>query len=401
MKQQRQTKNKKRMKRKTKRMKGGIILFQSTAQDIMPELIRLSTGKIKFISNGSFGLIFQLTTEESPVFCELNSILVKVVSIDSNLEYSIEGESIEIQKIKIPDFQKEVHIQQEVCERSIDRFHCSIAPTLLHAEIYTPEELMSQFPNIGSQITTKGRVGLIFMEHIKNVKSGELAQPIGDYYDHPPNKNYTIHTLFPISRRLLIMLAQLGFYHNDFHLGNILYGGNACYIIDFGKATPIPEDKLVEFNHDVELYTSDESLKPKIIEFLYGHKLPLKPSDESIDYFLSRQWLCHNQTETFEPGIDPSVKIAPQDAVVKNIRIQEDKKHLCVRTPKIPYVEREAQKETAERIARIDKEIAERLERERLAKEAETPEQRASREEKERIEKEQYEATLAEYASFY
>jgi len=307
------TRRRARRNKRSRRKRGGVILTRTPGQDIMPELQRfVAEGKIEFVNAGTFGATFKISLpEESPVLSGVNTILVKVVSIGKsntmiyNHEEDGEKEEIELHGIDKEEFEREIEVHQTVCESSIHYFGVSIAPTLLHVEIYNKKSL-SIFSKIDEHIETDGDIGLVFMEFISS--SAGPAGTLYDYYEQPKSKDYTIKHLLPTARRLLIMLAQLGFYHNDFHLGNILYNEKYCLLIDFGKATRIQEDILVKFNRDVKEYdtNSDPSSKPslqkKILTFLYGKNAPIdkvQSSERATAYFLVRQWLISNQKEEY------------------------------------------------------------------------------------------------------
>jgi serine/threonine-protein kinase RIO1 len=365
-------------------------------QDIMPELHRFLSGKQEVVGNGNYGVIIRFTANESTVLrsekCGLKHILVKVVAIDKNAK--IQGYSIE--KISVLDFEEEVHIHQDICEASVKEFSCSIAPTLLYAQIYTLTEL-DQFPALKLRINTTGRIGLIFMEMIKADKDDYPAFNLYDYYRMPENKQYVLN-LFPNMRRILIMLAQLGFLHNDFHLRNFVCQETplVIYIIDFGKATRMTEEQKIEFNGYLEANDVE-----KIITFLYGkNKLYINNNFK----FLYYQWLNQHQIDTFIQGIDTSITFAPQESIVAPIRFAQEQHAFCVFPPKIPYGE--IDRTERERIMREEKEEAERIRKKieegieavrkngekRLADEKaaalakETPEEKALREEKETAE---------------
>uniref|UniRef100_A0A6C0HYN3 DUF4116 domain-containing protein n=1 Tax=viral metagenome TaxID=1070528 RepID=A0A6C0HYN3_9ZZZZ len=294
-------------------MKGGVISFTTEKQDIMPELIRYANGDITFKKAGGFGVVFQMTSDVSTILsrngCGLQSILVKLISIDKPLQF----DKVDVKQVNEDDFEDEVHIHEEICKRSLKMFHCSIAPTLLHAEIYTQEEFMRHFPKIGERITTKGRIGAIFMENMSD------SETVFDLFQR--DKRMVIETIFPKARRLLIMLAQVGFLHNDYKLDNLLSGDSLC-IIDFGMATPITPDDMARLDTYLKEFDTE-----KIIEFLSvdtSHLNQIKYKG----YILELQWLRQDQVDTYDPVIDPAVAIAPEESIIDPIRLEEHS--LCV-----------------------------------------------------------------------
>ena len=53
------------------------------------------------------------------------------------------------------------------------------------------------------------------------------------------------------------------------------------------------------------------------------------------------QWLRQNQIDTYVPGIDPAIVIAPENIITRTLILSEEQKTRCV-TAKVPYVERES-----------------------------------------------------------
>ena len=382
--------NRKTKRQRTRNRKGGVLFFQTAVQDIMPELQRFADGTVTFVNSGGNGYIIELKSDESTVFKSerggINSILVKMVSIDGPYRFVQDGEEIENNSSSAESFEQEVHLQDEIRDKSVKRFNGSIIPSILHADIYTQREL-DMFPKIKAMVKMPGRVGLIFMEHILNTDKLTAAN-LASYYFHPPTKDYTIQKLFPRARRVLIMLAQLGFLSNDFNPGNILVTGNVLLIIDVAKATRIPEEKMAEFQSYL-----DRGDASNLLKFLYGNVpyVAETEEDKTDEKYLDCQWLGQNQIDTYVEGINPTVLIVPESYITDPLRLTEEQKALCLNPTKINYVEKEAAKK-AEREAAMAAQEAARIER--IAREAdaeaarrkayeaerekETPEQRAA-----------------------
>jgi serine/threonine-protein kinase RIO1 len=299
------------LKKSKRTRRGGVILYKKQKQDIMPELIRYAHGDISFVNNGTYGITFQLESDVSTILtrngCSLTSILVKLIAIDSPLHC---GET-ELIDVDVDDFRNEVSIQQDIGEASLKKFNCSIVPTVLHAGVYTYEELMTHFPKIGVNVTTLGRIGIIFMENISD------SETISDLIEK--DKRTVTEFFFPRMRRMLIMLAQLGFLHNDYNLTNWLVSGEALLLIDFGMATRID--------------TFDEKDVTSIISFL-----SVDTDEQTKRYKLQLQWLRQEQIDTFTDVIDPDVRIAPQLSITGPLHMAE--RELCI-VPKMPAVEKE------------------------------------------------------------
>jgi hypothetical protein len=364
--------------KRTRKTKGGVLFFQTAPQDIMPELKRFLSGPPEVVGDGRYGVILRFTADESTVLrsdkCGLKHILVKVVAIEKDAKIN----RYKIEKSSVLEFEEEVHIHQDICEASVKEFSCSIAPTLLYAQIYTLTELEDQFPALKLRIETTGRIGLIFMEMIKADKDDYPAFNLYDYYRIPTNKQFVLN-LFPKTRRILIMLAQLGILHNDFHLRNFVCQETplVIYIIDFGRATRMTEEQKIEFNGYLEANDVE-----KIITFLYGE---IKSYiNHNYTKFLYYQWLNQPQIDTVVPGIDPSIEFATQESIVAPIRFAEDQHALCVFPPKIPYgeidrPERERKmREKEEEDERLRKKIQDEIEAVRILGEKRLADEKAA-----------------------
>jgi len=247
---------------------------------------------------------------------------------------------------------------------------------------------MATFPKIKNSIVTTGKVGLIFMEHILD-PTGTTARNLDSFYHFEETKNYTQRMYFPMARRLLIMLAQLGYLHNDFHTGNILASGATVYIIDVGKATPITAEDYGLFSGYLQTWAS--SANPiELITFLHGKRIPIIAPEGKKENYLHSQWLRQNQIDTYVPGIDPSILIAPEQIVTRTLILSEDQKTRCVRA-KIPYIEREA---TAREAAAREATAREAAAREAAAREA-TAREAAAQQKRKSETPEEKEARLA------
>ena len=358
--------------RTRKTRKGGVLLYPKT-EDIISEIVKFETGRITFFKQGTYGLLYKLTAKVPTSLKKIipkktvtpNSILVKIVPIDDDADVKINDEIETMDFVSLDKFEKEVHIHTEVVQRSIDIFECSITPTLLYAEVYTQDELMLHFRNIGEYVNAKGKIGLIFMENV--IDDGkEGTSTLEDY--HRINYKFVYDEIFPSIRRLLIMLGQLGILHNDYHLDNFLYSDGALYIIDFGLATRMTAKELDEFNGYVK-----KGDITNIIQFLFGTLEPHMTSETTLT--LQYQWIRQNQNVTYLPGINAKVIIADQETITDPIHLEKEERSLCVIPKKINYVERdELQRDTERKI----KEAAEKeqiRDTERKIKEAAEKEQ--------------------------
>jgi hypothetical protein len=140
---------------------------------------------------------------------------------------------------------------------------------------------------------------------------------------------------YPQARRLLIMFAEIGFSHNDPHLGNILHSDNDVFtLIDFGRTTYIPEPDLSFFQRTLTSYDASKNplLKQNILSFVYESRHPdYVPSTHPRHY----QWFIRDVLATTDE-IDPSVAIADESSIV--FPIEESQKEFCIKTPPLyPY----------------------------------------------------------------
>ena len=321
----------KRTKRKRTKRKGGVLFLKS--HDIISELRKFATGTITLVNSGKTGVTFKLTAEndfdihrmvvKDPT--SFSSILVKLVSIGEDRE--IHGRIIE--GVMIEEFQNEVYTHHDICERSLENFKCSIAPTLLYADIYKSDDLKRQFPNIGKHLPFQGEFGVIFMELILS-PYGNNAFTLAKYHSYEETKEWALGQ-FPKARRLLIMLAQLGFLHNDFHLNNIVCSPPALFLIDFGRVTPFYEKE------QLERYLREKDYV-KLIPLLYGKRKAELDTDVEIEYALNYQWLRQPQLGVFKAGIDPTIDIAPEEELTGPIQLTPEELAKCVRPERDSYL---------------------------------------------------------------
>jgi len=301
-------------------MKGGVLF--TSQPDILSELKRIvSYAYIEDFSIRYSSVLFKIPLRSHEVFtshCGVATIVLKVIPIDKT-KYKYRDIEPEIDPAST--FENEVRTHQEIIKRSIEKWSCSIVPTLLHADIYTPDQLNRTFPKIRN-LFEGGDLGLIFMEQI--TKSREIA----------PNLYKKIQ-FYPQARRLLIMFAEIGFSHNDPHLGNILHSDNDVFtLIDFGRTTYIPEPDLSFFQRTLTSYDASKNplLKQNILSFVYESRHPdYVPSTHPRHY----QWFIRDVLATTDE-IDPSVAIADESSIV--FPIEESQKEFCIKTPPLyPY----------------------------------------------------------------
>lgn len=299
-------------------MKGGVLF--SSDPDIMPELRRFANGTIEKLIIKEYAVLFQLTADESTVLtshCGVKTIILKVVPIDNSILF--EGETVGSDNVK--EFVNQVSVHEDIIKRSIEKWGCSIAPTLLHADIYDTAKLETTFPKIHA-LFPDAKVGIIFMEKI--TKDGVLGRDLDV-------------ASYPRARRLLIMLAEIGFAHNDHNEGNILVTDPligtepALTIIDFGRTTRIPEPEIIKFKDLLERYeaSKEPGLKKEILDFLHTSRY----LDISFHtYPRAYQWLIRDKLSRRDKEVDTIVEIADESSIVLPIRFDESQKEKCIYT---------------------------------------------------------------------
>jgi len=302
---------------KTLQKIGGVLF--SSDPDIMPELRRFANGTIEKLITKEYAVLFQLTAEESTVLtsnCGVKTIILKVVPIDNSILF--EGEKVGSDEEK--EFVNQVSVHEDIIKRSIEKWGCSIAPTLLHADIYDTAKLESTFPKIHA-LFPGAKVGLIFMEKI--TKDGGLGRDLDV-------------ASYPRARRLLIMLAEIGFAHNDHNKGNILVSDPligtepALTIIDFGRTSRIPEPEVTKFKDLLQRYASKEhALKKDILEFLHTSRYD---SVSFHNYPRAYQWIIRDKLSKQNKEVDTTVDVADESSIVLPIRFDEAQKEKCIYT---------------------------------------------------------------------
>ena len=300
------------------KQKGGVLF--TSEPDIMPELVRFTEGNLHVLAYKDEAIIVELTASPSTVLtnpCAISSVLLKIMAIEKNATFN----RLHIGATPLKEFKDEVHHHQDIGTRSVEKFGCSIVPSILYADVYTHAELMKVFPALGQHV--RGTVGIIFMERITHDPRLETPTLL-EYARHVRDD-----TLLPKARRLFVMLAQLGFLHNDFHLNNIVvtkpYHGSspALLLIDFGRSSAIDP---TSFNALVEAYdaSKDDALKEQILTFLY--RIEYEGYDPD-DYPENYGWFKGN--------------IADEVEVTAPLALDEIQKTHCVAFSKLDYETRE------------------------------------------------------------
>ena len=363
------TKRIRRRKQTKRKQRGGVVYVDPSKvdADIFNEIKQMST--VSIISDGMYGIVFRLSrpTESTILYkngCGLKSIIIKLVGIDSVITFT-DGSKLELVTFDL--FEKEITYQNDVSYQSLERFGCSITPSIIYASIFTGDELAKEFPQIRQMMNHVDKVGIIFMEDV------EEDAPVNTVQHLPPDKQLS---MFPLLRRLLIMLADLGYFHNDFHLNNFLCVGDKVFIIDFGRATKITETTL-----KVERLPNEEN----IIEFIHGlkHHHIVNDYDRPEVY----QWLRQNDRSKFISGIDKHIDIASVESVIEPLRLKDEVLKTCIEqktrlktnekyeTESLRMEKKRAEKEAYKiaEIKRAEKRRAEERKKLDLEKESSTP----------------------------
>ena len=251
----------------------------------------LSQGRGQYVAKGKTGIVLKVSTDAMPFTdtakqTRVQTIVVKVVPLHDMLT-----PKVEFRGTKESSVRKEFKRQKWLDEASIRKYGFSIFPTPIFYKTTTLHDLASKFPFFGKlldfwEVRKNGRIGVIFMELANsNGKAGTMSES-------------RLKRAEPLGRRLLFMLAMLGYIHGDFHKGNFFQSGRGFVIGDLGEARPLTtleREKLTAFIHGA-------SSKREIIKLLYGLDEPGRdftsqyyhpiPGDDTFNgYVRNYQWV--------------------------------------------------------------------------------------------------------------
>ncbi len=249
------------------------------------EFIQNST--IRLVSNGSYGITFEITSLTELSTLGQQKILMKLCIIDErNVDhlFKTQTESFKIWAVSSSDFERENTIHKEIYDKSIENSQ-PLCPKLFSYyllpknDLLVPGTLLNFVNNLivsnpelsvfFSNTERFTSYGITFMEFLDgyetlfDIKQRYVEQQSQMRLLASPNQlscendylKYVIRTMTG-----LIELALLGYNHGDFHIKNIMFQksttGNQNYypglmdecgrimFIDFGQTTRIAEIKL-------------------------------------------------------------------------------------------------------------------------------------------------------------
>jgi hypothetical protein len=205
-------------------------------RDLLSRLTRfLKRGSIEFVKSGTSGVALKSTTTGNSPYVStetgerVNTILIKLVVIgdaSASGKIKILGTRYQIDAMPATLFKKEVEIQHRVFNESSD-----ICPSILFSTVLNADDLTRAF---GKRVVeTDSKMGLIVMEMVEDATSLNYA--------HTPHYD-------AVARAKFLYMGMKGLNHGDFHRNNALVAGGKVHVIDFGRATFIPQEdvKLIE-----------------------------------------------------------------------------------------------------------------------------------------------------------
>ena len=272
-------------------MDGGALSWDETLNLEKEINDALMKGNGQYVAKGKTGIVLKVTSDTLPFTdtakrTKVQTIVVKVVPLQNVLT-----QKVEFSGTKESSVRKEFKRQKWLDEASIRKYGFSIFPTPILYKTTTLHNLASKFPFFGKlldfwDVRDDGRIGVIFMELANsNGKAGTMADS-------------RLKRADPLGRRLLFMLAMLGYVHGDFHKGNFFQSGRGFVIGDLGEARPLTSlerEKLSAFIHG-------SSSKNEIIKLLYGldepgidftsqYYHPIPGNDTFNGYVRNYQWV--------------------------------------------------------------------------------------------------------------
>ncbi len=192
------------------------------------------------------------------VVSHTKSFLLKIVQINDAAQPGQKDPSYNKEIVTTQTFNKEVTIQNQIYNSSMDCWCEPICPTILESGTisdYTTTSIgkfISQTQVIHQlvhpNIAYLNKLGYIIMEMLENSKPISTSFPDWNPNNKPvePNLSQTQHRILENYVYQLIRLNQLGFKHGDTHLDNGLYVENydylnnyRVYLIDFGRTNQI------------------------------------------------------------------------------------------------------------------------------------------------------------------
>jgi len=221
----------------------------------------LAVGRGRMIASGSVGVVIQVIAPDRLPFVDVahrfrvREIVMKVIPLENLVTPGIDLKGVNESEVR-EEFEK----QKWLGNACVRKYGFSIFPTPILYQFTTLYGLASKFPFFGTLLESWRAerdcpVGVIFMEMVNS--SGRTMES---------SRN---HRANPLGRRLLFMLATLGFVHGDFHKGNFFECGKGFIIGDLGEARELT-------SKEEGVLTAESSSKRDLINVLYGRHNPMR-----------------------------------------------------------------------------------------------------------------------------
>jgi hypothetical protein len=265
------------IKKKTNNFKKGGFIINGDPKDVFERFIKFSNFKL-LSSTSLFGIILQanISNEDYSNYfgysynnfgTKIHSILIKLVALkDKNQTDEIEywecpGTEVK-EKDYIGNFKKEAKIQDYIFKKTLDYLE-PICPAIVHYDILNKGSSL-EFLNKIKKSNSDNNLKIILNAMLAQISNdsikylGLIAMEIADGYKPLIHyKDYPNFELYKLMAKLqLFKMFKTGFFHNDFHLGNILFNHSyqgmynntpgKALIIDFGFSEAIRNEIAIE-----------------------------------------------------------------------------------------------------------------------------------------------------------
>ena len=245
-------------------MRGGVVSkIDGEPLDVQIERI-LSQSTFEFISHGAYGFVFKVTFNGTDsgfinpeTDKEVKEFIIKVQSIDSIMQYKEGGASKSIEWERL---MHEVVLQQELYEKSLEKFGNAVCPAILYYEGITIEKFETYIKDqfiyyYGGQIPEKDygsyHVAIIVMElgpsrDLETVEQEIPRTDISFYWrrlQDLKNKAFTIYCM-----ALLCGIDQNDVFGRNF----LLSEDDNVTMIDFGLARKITDEDVTTIQGHID-----------------------------------------------------------------------------------------------------------------------------------------------------
>jgi hypothetical protein len=243
-------------------MDGGTLRWDASLNVNRALVDAMRRGIGKFVAKGSYGIVMKLTAPDKEDFPftdlaegdKVRTLIVKVIPM-TDLKFVNDR----LRGTAYADFKKEYNTHKLLDVACKKHYGFSIFPTPIKSAVAPIRALMDAMPFFKQLmyqwgLSNTADVGIIFMETANSKgKSGTLS-------DRSPRQ-------MRLCRRLLLMMATLGYVHGDFHDGNFFTSANGFVIGDLGEARPMTPKEIELMRKALPL---TKQTKPLALALLYG-----------------------------------------------------------------------------------------------------------------------------------